>query len=76
MNQKNLRADLYKGVAYALSKDGCGFGKDIGKTTLLSSSFTGGPRHMLQLSQDDMACILTYGKPYLFYKIYYKSNVA
>ena len=64
MNQTNLRADLYKGVVDALNK--FDFGLDIGKITILPSSFSGGPRHMLQLFQDAMSCFRTYGKPDLF----------
>ena len=66
LNQNNLRADLYKGVVDALNKDDNASAKDIGKTTILPSSFTGGVRFMMQLFQDAMSCIRLYGKPDLF----------
>lgn len=65
MNQKNLRTDLYKSVTDALNNDDL-TAKDIGQSTILPSSFTGGPRHMMQLFQDAMSCIRYYGKPDLF----------
>ena len=66
MNQKNLRADLYKNICDALNNDETSKSTDIGKPVILPSSFSGGPRHMEQLFQDAMACMRIHGKPDLF----------
>jgi hypothetical protein len=39
---------------------------DIGRTTILSASFTGGKRHMVQVYQDGMAMVREFGRPDLF----------
>ena len=66
LNQKNLRADLYKNICDAINSDETNKATDIGKTVILPSSFSGGPRHMEQLFQDAMACMRIHGKPDLF----------
>jgi len=65
-NQKKLRADSYKSVKDKILSDNCGDASQIGKTTILPSTFSGGPRHMTQLFQDAMACMRVHGKPDLF----------
>ena len=65
-NQRRIRSELYKGVHEAIRADSNATASDIGKPTILPSSFSGGPRHMEQLFQDAMACIRIYGKPDLF----------
>lgn len=65
-HQTELRADTYKVVKEYLNSDAVSDLSNIGKVTILPSSFTGGPRHMEQLFQDAMACIRVHGKPDLF----------
>ena len=65
-NQKLIRSELYKGVHEAIRADSNATTSDIGKPTILPSSFSGGPRKMEQLFQDAMECIRIYGKPDLF----------
>jgi len=63
-NQSSLRADVYQGLADAVTAD-----RDlemVGKTFILPSSFTGGPRFMQQLYQNAMAISRFFGKPTLF----------
>ena len=64
VNQKDLRVDLYKGLADAAA-DGTQL-SDIGTKTILPSSFTGGPRQMQQLYYDAMAIVRSHTKPDLF----------
>ncbi len=64
-NQDKLRADTYKSVRDAIYSDQMQ-ASQIGKQTILPSSFTGGPRHMEQLFQDAMSCMRIHGKPDLF----------
>ena len=61
-NQSTLRSELYKGATDALSKDDTATANSIGKKFILSSSFTGGTRHMQQLYQDAMSVIRLHGK--------------
>ena len=66
-HQKNLRADLYNGLADALVQadteplNPANLGKRI-----LPSSFVGGDRWMMQLYQDSMAIVRFFGRPTLF----------
>jgi hypothetical protein len=64
LNQTQLRADLYQGLADAVA-DGSAL-SDIGARTVLPSSFTGGPRQMRQLYYDAMAIVRSCTKPDLF----------
>lgn len=64
-NQKKLRADKYHNIRQAAMSDNC-IASETGKTTILPSTFTGGPRHMAMLFQDAMACMRVHGKPDLF----------
>ena len=64
-NQDTLRVDLYHNLQDAVTRgdtDAAGLGKRI----VLPSSFTGGPRYMMQNYQDAMALCRTYGNPDLF----------
>jgi hypothetical protein len=54
MNQKKLRADLYQGLQDAIAA-GDTSAAAIGQRIILPSSFTVGPRHMVQNYQDAMA---------------------
>ncbi|KAK4510430.1 uncharacterized protein ATC70_012169 [Mucor velutinosus] len=65
VNQTNLRADVYKGLADATSAADSDL-EQVGKTFILPSSFTGGPRFMMQLYQNAMAISRFFGKPTLF----------
>ena len=66
-NQRTLRAELYQGLADAVSSsDGNIDGTQIGKKVILPSSFTGGARYQHQLYQDAMAIVHHFGKPDFF----------
>uniref|UniRef100_A0A6N2MFD4 ATP-dependent DNA helicase n=1 Tax=Salix viminalis TaxID=40686 RepID=A0A6N2MFD4_SALVM len=64
MNQNDLRSDLYQNISEAVLK-GDVEGSSIGKI-ILPSSFTGGPRYMINNYQDAMAICRAYGNPDLF----------
>jgi hypothetical protein len=54
LNQKKLCADLYQGLQDAIAI-GDNSATTIGQRIILPSSFTGGPRHMVQNYQNTMA---------------------
>ena len=62
-HQKDLRADLYTGLADNLL---AGDLEQTGRPIILPSSFTGGPRYMHQQYQDAMAITNAYGPPTFF----------
>ncbi|XP_070048226.1 uncharacterized protein [Nicotiana tomentosiformis] len=64
-NQKKLRADLFSGLMDAIVRgdSDCSM---IGKTIILPSSHTGGPRYRVQNYQDAMAICRWAGYPDLF----------
>jgi len=62
-NQKKLRADLYQGLADAVSSDDH---KNAGKRIILSSSFCNGPRARFEKYQDAMAVARKSGTVDLF----------
>ena len=64
LNQKTLRTENYEHLRDALA--GETNLHDIGKATILPSSFVGGPRYMQQKNQDAMAYVAEFGKPDLF----------
>lgn len=64
LNQKKLRAESYIHLRDALSSDGNA--KNIGKSIILPSSFTGSPRNMQEYAQDAMAYVRKNGRPDLF----------
>lgn len=64
-NQDVLRADLYNNIFDAVGQ-GEMEGKKIGQRIILPSSFTGGPRYMVEKYHDAMAICRTYGNPTLF----------
>ncbi|ONM39160.1 hypothetical protein ZEAMMB73_Zm00001d043823 [Zea mays] len=64
-NQDRLRADLYKGLVDSLH-EGENRADKIGKRTVLSTSFIGGPRDMRRQYMDDMALVRKFGKPDIF----------
>eukprot|EP00662_Eupelagonemidae_sp_cell21_P023392 gene23392-biopygen84940 len=64
-NQKSLRADTYQGLQdFVNGVDGQA--KGAGRTIILPSSYTGGPRYMQQNYMDAMAIVAKYGKPDYF----------
>jgi hypothetical protein len=64
-HQKELRADLYQGLVDSIQA-GEQDRNAVGKRTILSSSFIGGPRDKLRRYLDAMALVRKYGKPDIF----------
>lgn len=64
-NQTVLRTELYKNVCDAVVR-GDTMAAATGKRIVLPSSFTGGPRYMVQNYQDAMAICRTFGNPDIF----------
>ncbi|XP_020113189.1 uncharacterized protein LOC109727463 [Ananas comosus] len=64
-NQSNLRSEIYKGIRDAVI-EGDVDGNAIGKRIILPSSFTAGPRYMIQNYQDAIAICRSSGPPDLF----------
>lgn len=64
-NQKDLRCELYQGLQDAFEA-GDNDTSILGKKIILPSSFTGGPRYMIQNYQDAMAICGWAGPPDLF----------
>ncbi|XP_024007229.1 uncharacterized protein LOC112083434 [Eutrema salsugineum] len=65
LNQKQLRADLYNNVYDAVGR-GDTDAKLLGKRIILPSSFTAGPRYMVEKYHDAMAICRWFGNPDLF----------
>lgn len=64
-HQKELRADMYKGLSDALLRGDLN-PSAVGKRIVLPSTFTGGARYMRQNYQDAMAICRWTGYPDLF----------
>nr|CAD1836025.1 unnamed protein product [Ananas comosus var. bracteatus] len=64
-NQGTLRTEIYKGIRDAVVA-GDTDGNAIGKKIILPSSFTAGPRYMVQNYQDAIAICKHHGHPDLF----------
>ncbi|PWZ25627.1 hypothetical protein Zm00014a_023507 [Zea mays] len=64
-NQDRLRADLYQGLVDSML-DGDIRAEKVGKQTVLSPSFIGGPRDMRRRYMDAMALVRKFGKPDIF----------
>ncbi|AQK59598.1 hypothetical protein ZEAMMB73_Zm00001d053542 [Zea mays] len=64
-NQDRLRADLYQGLVDSML-DGDIRAEKVGKQTVLSTSFIGGPRDMKHRYMDVMALVWKFGKPDIF----------
>jgi hypothetical protein len=64
-NQKTLRADLYQGVADAVTSDD-GSEARLGRRIVLPSSYLGGSRFISCCYQDSMAIVRRLGRPTLF----------
>ncbi|CAK8566938.1 unnamed protein product [Lathyrus sativus] len=63
--QRDIHAEVYQGLQDALHV-GETNAKNIGKRTILPSSFIGGRRDMTQRYEDGMAIVLHGGKPDVF----------
>lgn len=64
LNQKKLRSEEYIHLRDALNNDGNV--DNIGRMTILPSTYTGSPRHMHEYAQDAMSYVRNYGRPDLF----------
>ncbi|KAF8059640.1 hypothetical protein N665_1227s0016 [Sinapis alba] len=64
-NQDVLRADLYNNIVDAVG-NGDTDAKSIGQRFILPSSFTGGPRYLIEKYHDAMAICREFGNPDLF----------
>jgi hypothetical protein len=64
-NQDRLRADLYQGSVDSMV-DGDIRAEKVGKRTVLSLLFIGGPRDMRHRYMDVMAMVQKFGKPDIF----------
>jgi len=64
--QQNLRVELYQGLADAIVANVDTNLNDLGRRTILPSSFTGGTRYMQQLCQDALAINRHFGGGDLF----------
>jgi hypothetical protein len=64
-HQKETRADLYQGLVDSLHA-GEGRSEDVGKRTVMPSSFIKGPRDMRRRYLDAMALVQRFGKLDIF----------
>ncbi|XP_021742949.1 uncharacterized protein LOC110709046 [Chenopodium quinoa] len=64
-HQHTIRAELYQGLQDCLAAEELN-PVNVGKTTVLPSSFVGSLRDLNERYQDAMALVLNYGKPNLF----------
>ncbi|XP_039277051.1 uncharacterized protein LOC120351239 isoform X2 [Nilaparvata lugens] len=64
LNQTKLRSEEYIHLRDAVVNDGNT--TNVGKLTILPSSFIGSPRHMQEYAQDAMSYVRHYGRPDLF----------
>lgn len=65
-NQSKLRADSYIHLRDAIKNDANTNPNDLGKITILPSSFIDSPRYLHEYTQDAFAYVRTYGRPDLF----------
>ena len=65
-NQKKLKIESYQGIIDYMHNRAENLHKDIGKITVLPSTFIGSPRNMIQKYQDSMAIVYNFGKPDIF----------
>jgi hypothetical protein len=72
-NQDTLRANLYQGLVNSMLS-GEGSAENVGRRTVLSSPFIGGPRDMRRRYMDAMALVRKYGKPDIFLTMMCNSN--
>jgi hypothetical protein len=63
-NQPILRVESYRGFMESITVQGGSIDlTKIGSSTILPSSFSGGPRQQQQLYQDSMSIVIEHGKP-------------
>lgn len=63
-NQAKLRSEEYVHLRDAISSEGNV--NNIGRLTILPSTYVGSPRHMNEYAQDAMTYVRNYGRPDLF----------
>ena len=68
LNQTKLRSEQYIHLRDAVVNDGNT--TNVGRLTILPSSYAGGPRHMHEHAQDAIAYVRLYGRPDFIYYIY------
>lgn len=61
-HQRDIRVENIQGITDAINR-GCTHGSEMGKMTILPTSFTGGCRYMLQNYHDAIAICREYGPP-------------
>jgi hypothetical protein len=66
LNQAQLRAELYQGVADMVEHDFQLHPAQVGQRIILPASFHGSPRFMMQAYQDAMAIVRSKGIPDVF----------
>lgn len=64
LNQSKLRSEQYIDLRDAIATDGDA--RNVGRQTILPSSYTGSPRHMHEYAQDAMTYVRLHGRPDLF----------
>ena len=64
LNQTKLRSEQYIHLRDAVINDGNT--TNVGRLTILPSSYAGSPRHMHEYAQDAIAYVRLYGRPDLF----------
>ena len=64
VNQTKLPSEEYVHLRDAVVIDG--YTTNVGRLTVLPSSYTGSPRHMHEYAQDAIAYVRHYGRPDLF----------
>jgi hypothetical protein len=74
-NQANIRMESIQGLCDAVSR-GSTEGSEVGKMTILPTSYTGGRRYMIQNYHDGIAICREYGPPDFFCNIYKQSQVV
>ena len=72
LNQEKLRRDEYIHLRDAVNNDGNA--NNVGRLTILPSTFTGSPRYMHEKAQDAMAFVRKFGRPHLFITMTCNSN--
>ncbi|KAL6143230.1 hypothetical protein ACLB2K_053925 [Fragaria x ananassa] len=65
-NQDKIRSAIYQGLRDSLLITGENNAGNVGRRTILPSTFVGSPRDMYQRYQDAMALVQKYGRPDLF----------
>ena len=66
MNQKDLRAELYRGLLDAIGSQAQNENVLVGTLVILHSTFQGSPRYMQQNYQDAVSVVRKFGRPDLF----------